>query len=182
MIRMLQAITSTLVIHLLAGAFFFFGIWMGAWTLNELSLGWISSNAGLLIFPGTLAYAAICFGLGRLLMPPKKSLAAFLAAAWPGVLIAICSIIVIVDSFLNPVQSYQDENMLVGWLINLMQTTPLTFFSVSFLGVDTFTNGGIIKLIFYCIATILGALSPAFFIWLGGVRKWNKRHGLKAKC
>lgn len=172
--RTIQAACCTLVIHLLAGAFFFFGVWMGAWILNEQwRLGWIADNAGLLIFPGTILYSAICFGLGRLWMPPEKSGKAFFWAAWPGALIAICSVIAIAGFYAAPSGA---ANGLAGTLTNAMLATPFTFFAVSTLSIDTFAAGGIAKLLLYCAGAALGALLPALFIWLGGVRKGSRQN------
>lgn len=171
--RTIQAACCTLVIHLLAGAFFFFGVWMGAWILNEQRrLGWIADNAGLLIFPGTILYSAICFWLGRLWMPPEKSGKAFLWAAWPGVLIAICSVISVIGFYRDPLGA---ANGSAGALSNAMFATPFTFFAVSTLSIDTFAAGGIAKLLLYCAGATLGALLPALFIWLGGVRKQEEQ-------
>ena len=178
--RTIQSICSTLIIHLLAGAFFFFAVWMGAWALNEQQqLGWIADNAGLLVIPGTLVYAAICFGLGRVLMPPEKSGTVFLTAAWPGILIAVCSVISITGFYLDP---FGAPNGLSGMLTNVMFATPFTFWAASSLSIDTFATGGVAKFLLYCIGCALGALLPAFFIWLGGVRKLEKLRGGKASC
>lgn len=178
--RTIQSICGTLVIHLAAGAFFFFAVWWGAWALNEQQqLGWIAENAGLLVFPGSLAYAAACFGLGRVLMPPEKSGKAFFTAAWPGILIAVCSVISMAGFYCDP---FGAPNGLAGTLTNAMFSTPFTFFAASSLSIDTFAAGGIAKLLLYCIGCTLGALVPGFFIWLGGVRKLKKQRGGKAIC